>query len=89
MIEERLACLRSGGLFQAKNGLSALVERASKGAEVMITRRGQKVAMIVPANRGSKRTARELVGHIRAASKAAGLPKGYTLRRLVEEGRRF
>jgi antitoxin (DNA-binding transcriptional repressor) of toxin-antitoxin stability system len=55
----------------------------------MITRRGQKVAMLVPANRGSKRAAREVVEHIRAARKGARLPKGYSLRRLVEEGRRF
>jgi antitoxin (DNA-binding transcriptional repressor) of toxin-antitoxin stability system len=32
--------MRRVGLFQAKNGLSGLVERASKGEEFMITRRG-------------------------------------------------
>jgi prevent-host-death family protein len=79
--------MRSVGLFQAKSELSALVERVSKGEEVMITRRGQKVAMLVPANRGPKRAAREVVEHIRKARKGARLPKGYTLRRLVEEGR--
>jgi prevent-host-death family protein len=81
--------MRNGGLFQRKSELSALVERVSKGEEIMITRRGQKVAMLVPANRGPKRAARELVGHIRKTRKGARLPKGYTLRRLVEEGRRF
>ena len=79
----------SVGLFQAKNGLSALVERASKGEEIIITRRGQKVAMLVPVNQGSRRAAREVVEHIRAARKGARLPKGYTLKRLVEQGRRF
>jgi len=43
--------MRSVGLFQAKNGLSALVEQVSKGEEIMITRRGQKVAMLVPPSR--------------------------------------
>lgn len=81
--------MRTVGLFEAKNGLSALVERVSKGEEIMITRRGQRVAMLVPANRGSKRVARDVVEHIRAARKGARLPKGYTLRRLIEEGRRF
>ena len=47
--------MRSVGLFQAKNGLSALVERVSKGEEIMITRRGQNVAMLVPASRRSRR----------------------------------
>ena len=81
--------MRSVGLFQAKNGLSALVDRVSKGEEIVITRRGQQVAMLVPANRGAKRAAREVVEHIREARKGARLPKGYTPRRLVEEGRRF
>jgi len=81
--------MRSVGLFQAKNGLSALVERVSKGEEIVITRRGQKVAMLVPANWRAKRAARDVVEHIRETRKGTQLPKGYTLKRLVEEGRRF
>jgi len=81
--------MRSVGLFQAKNGLSELVERASKGEEFMITRRGKEVAMLVPARRGSRRAPREVIDHIRQTREGAQLPKGYTLRRLIEEGRRF
>ncbi|MHB8653808.1 MAG: type II toxin-antitoxin system Phd/YefM family antitoxin [Terriglobia bacterium] len=81
--------MRSVGLFQAKNGLSALVERASKGEEFMITRRGEPVAMLVPANRSSRRPAREVIEHIRQTRKGARLPQGYNFRRLIEEGRRF
>ena len=77
------------GLFRAKNELSALVERAFRGEEIMITRRGQEVAVLVPAGNRSKRTAREVVEHIRQSRKGARLPAGYTLRRMVEEGRRF
>ncbi len=81
--------MRSVGLFQAKNGLSELVERASKGEEFMITRRGEPVAMLVPASRRSRRPAREVIEHIRQTRKGARLPQGYNLRRLIEEGRRF
>jgi len=81
--------MQSVGLFQAKNGLSELVERASKGEEFMITRRGEEVAMLVPASRRSRRAPREVIEHIRQTRKGAYLPKGYTLRRLIEEGRRF
>jgi len=81
--------MRSVGLFQAKNGLSALVEKASKGEEIMITRRGEPVAMLVPANRRSRCPAREVIEHIRQTRKGARLPRGYHLRRLIEEGRRF
>jgi len=81
--------MRSVGIFQAKNGLSELVEKVSRGEEFMITRRGQEVAMLVPVNRRARRTPREVIEHIRQVRKGAALPKGYTLRNLVEEGRRF
>ncbi|HYA64601.1 MAG TPA: type II toxin-antitoxin system prevent-host-death family antitoxin [Candidatus Sulfotelmatobacter sp.] len=81
--------MRSVGLFQAKNELSALVERVRKGEEIMITRRGQEAAILVPASRRSRRAARDVVEHIREARKGARMPSGYTLRKLVEEGRRF
>lgn len=79
--------MRSVGLFEAKNGLSALVERASKGEEIVITRRGQKVAMLVPAHRRWQRSAREVVEHIRKSRKGACMPKGFSVRLLIEEGR--
>ncbi len=37
------------GLFEAKNRLSELVSLAEGGTEVVITRRGQPVAKLVPA----------------------------------------
>lgn len=36
------------GLFEAKNKLSELVERAEAGEEVIITRRGKPVAKLTP-----------------------------------------
>ena len=42
------------GLFEAKNKLSELVDRAERGEEVVITRRGKAVAKLVPAQNFSK-----------------------------------
>lgn len=36
------------GAFEAKNTLSALLERAERGEEIVITRRGRPVAKLVP-----------------------------------------
>ncbi len=80
--------MRRVGLFQAKNGLSELVERASMGEEIIITRRGREAAMLVPAGRRVSRAPHEVVAHIRQVRNGSALPKGYTLRRLIEEGRR-
>lgn len=37
------------GAFEAKNKLSELLDRAERGEEVVITRRGKAVARLVPA----------------------------------------
>lgn len=36
------------GAFEAKNRLSSLLERAERGEEIVITRRGKPVARLVP-----------------------------------------
>ncbi len=40
--------MRKVGLFEAKQKLSELVERASRGERIGITRRGKLAAQIVP-----------------------------------------
>ena len=41
--------MRTVGIFEAKQKLSELVERASRGERIRITRRGKLAAEIVPA----------------------------------------
>ena len=41
--------MRTIGLFEAKQKLSELVERASDGEKIAITRRGKLAAFLVPA----------------------------------------
>jgi prevent-host-death family protein len=38
------------GAFEAKNKLSALLDRVEQGEEITITRHGRPVARLVPAN---------------------------------------
>ncbi|MFB3920371.1 MAG: type II toxin-antitoxin system Phd/YefM family antitoxin [Terriglobia bacterium] len=73
------------GLFQAKNRLSELVERAERGEEIGITRRGKLAAVIVPAR--PKVSIREIFEDIENLRKRARLPKGVTVDELIEEGR--
>ncbi len=79
--------MRSVSLSEAKNGLSDLVERASKGEVTVIARRGQKIAMLVPFGHRWNRTPQEVVQHIRESRKGARLPKGLSIRRLINGGR--
>jgi prevent-host-death family protein len=75
------------GLFEAKQKLSELVERASEGEPIGITRRGKLAAVLVPAiSEVSLQYAFADMERIRMRAKP--LPKGVTIKGLIEEGRR-
>jgi prevent-host-death family protein len=79
--------MRTIGLFEAKQKLSQLVERASEGEQIGITRRGKLAAMIVPARKDV--SLKEVFADIeRIRKRAKPLPKGMTIKDLIEEGRR-
>ena len=73
------------GLFQAKNRLSELVDRAAQGEEIGITRRGKLAAVIVPAR--PKVSLKEVFDNIEGIRKRSKLPPGVTVDELIEEGR--
>ena len=61
------------GIFEAKNKLSALLDRVEGGEEIVITRHGKPVARLVPSGTGSDRSrARAAAGRIRARARALG-----------------
>jgi prevent-host-death family protein len=87
MNQELSSVMRTVGLFEAKQKLSELVERASEGEQIGITRRGKLAAVIVPARpEMSMEEAFARIDQIR--SKVKPLPKGMTIKDLIAEGRR-
>jgi prevent-host-death family protein len=79
--------MKNVGLFEAKQKLSELVERASEGERIGITRRGKLAAFLVPARTEvSLKEAFDQIDRIRMRAKP--LPKGMTIKDLIEEGRR-
>jgi len=78
--------MKTIGLFEAKQKLSDLVARASEGEQIGITRRGKLAAMLVPARKDvSLKEAFADIERIRMRAKP--LPKGVTIKDLIEEGR--
>jgi prevent-host-death family protein len=79
--------MKNIGLFEAKQKLSELVERASAGERIGITRRGKLAAFLVPAR--SDADLKEVFARIEQIRRSAKpLPKGMTVKDLIEEGRR-
>jgi prevent-host-death family protein len=79
--------MRTVGLFEAKQKLSELVERASEGEKIGITRRGKLAAVIAPVQEDM--SIKEIFEDIeRIRRRAKPLPKGMTVKDFIEEGRR-
>lgn len=79
--------MKSVGLFEAKQKLSELVDRASQGEQIGITKRGKLAAIIAPV-RSDIDVARIFVEIDEIRKRAKPLPKGMTVKDLIEEGRR-
>jgi prevent-host-death family protein len=75
------------GIFEAKQKLSELVERAAHGEEIVITCRGKERARLVRATAKNPRSLEEIFDSF--ARVRMKLPKGTTVKDLIEEGRRF
>lgn len=81
--------MRKVGLFEAKQKLSELVERASRGERIGITRRGKLAAEIVPArSEPDADTINEIFDNIEKIRRRAKPLRGVTTKDLIEEGRR-
>jgi prevent-host-death family protein len=77
--------MRKVGLFEAKQKLSELVERASSGEKIGITRRGKLAAFIISAR--SDVTPQEIFDDIERIRKRARRTKKLNVKNLIEEGR--
>lgn len=81
--------MTSVGIFEAKNRLSELVERAARGEEIVITRRGEQVARLMPPETpNAQARTRALAERIRHTRAVHALGPGASIRELIEEGRR-
>jgi prevent-host-death family protein len=79
--------MREVGAFEAKNRLGALLDRAERGEEIVITRRGKPVAKLGPAGPGFDRAkARRAVAGLLEASRGITL-SGLKIKDLINEGR--
>jgi prevent-host-death family protein len=78
------------GAFHAKTHFSQLLDRVSKGEEITITKHDRPVARLVPAQRPSRQEVATIFGRMDDLRRSLPKSKDKTsLRRLIDEGRRF
>ena len=80
--------MKTVGAFDAKTHLNELLQRASKGETIQITRRGIPVAKLSPHDSSQKEDAHSLAASIRQLRRGATLGK-LSIRDLIDEGRRY
>ena len=80
--------MKTVGAFDAKTHLNELLQRASKGETIQITRRGIPVAKLSPPDSSQKEDAHGLAASIRQLRRGATLGK-LSIRELIDEGRRY
>jgi prevent-host-death family protein len=81
--------MESVGSFEAKTHLSSLLERVSKGERIAITKHGVPVALLVPVDATPERDRDAVIDELKTFGRGRKLPKGMTIRGLIEEGRRY
>jgi prevent-host-death family protein len=75
------------GTFEAKNKLSSIVDMASKGSRIWITKRGKRVALLSSGNERTAKKNQDLVASFREIRSRSKSRKD-SLKSLIEEGRR-
>jgi prevent-host-death family protein len=80
--------MTSVGSFEAKTNFSALLERAERGEQIVITRRGKPVAKLVPIDTVSAGRAAEAVEQLKKLREGTTLG-GLSWKELRDEGRKY
>ncbi len=80
--------MMSVGSAEAKVHLPELLARVARGERILITRRGEPVAMLVPPRPGPSQDVQAIIDEMRALWRGNTLG-GVSIRELIEEGRRF
>lgn len=78
--------MRTVGLFEAKQKLSELVERAGKGERIGITRPGKLTALIIPPQ--PERSLKQIFAGMEEIRKRSRKPRNVTTKSMIEQGRR-
>ena len=76
------------GSFEAKTNFSALLERAERGEEFVITRRGKPVAKLVPIDSASANRAADAVEQLKKLREGTTLG-GLSWKELRDEGCKY
>ncbi|MGH7477613.1 MAG: type II toxin-antitoxin system Phd/YefM family antitoxin [Longimicrobiales bacterium] len=80
--------MKKVGAYEAKTHFAALLDRVQKGERISITRHGRVVAVLAPPPGGRDQTVQEAISTIIAFRRGRVLGEDFTVRDLIDAGRR-
>jgi prevent-host-death family protein len=78
----------SFGAFEAKTHFSDLLDRVERGERLVITRHGRAVAELTPIQASRPKNLVEMAQRALDSTKGTSLPKGKTIKDLINAGRK-
>lgn len=81
--------MTSISFYEARTHFSELLDQVARGKRILITRRGRPAAMLIPPPSESTKDVKQVIAEMKALRRGNTLGKGLSIRRLIEEGRRF
>ena len=79
--------MKSIGSYKLKTHLSEILDSVENGQSIHVTRHGKTIARILPPEVSQSQEVHAAVLRIKAFARTR-LPKGVTIKSLIEEGRR-
>jgi prevent-host-death family protein len=79
--------MQSIGTYELKTHLSDVLDAVEHGQTVVVTRHGKPIARIVPSGAAEREGVKAAVQSLLNFPRTR-LPKGVTIRKLIDEGRR-
>jgi prevent-host-death family protein len=80
---------QSIGAFEAKTHFSQVIDKAERGEDFIITRRGKPVAKIIPFEQKKEMTRKEAIAELMEMRKLyRGEPGSFNIREAIEDGRK-
>ena len=82
--------MRQIGSYEAKTHLPEILDRVAAGEKIVITKRGKPVALLVPIESDEKSVSVVIEDMLRIRDKQGPkLGRNLTIRKLIDEGRRY
>lgn len=80
--------MRQIGSFEAKTHLPKFLGDVSKGETIMITRKGEPIALLVPPEKKNKKNVKAVISHLREWRKGKVWGKGMSTKKAKKIGRK-